>query len=252
MNSSIDIIKHLPVVNLAELAKVDFDGRIDTKFIFSTDKLMPFLEAIQHESVILQVNDQRRFDYRNLYFDTPEHTFFRDHQAGKGNRLKIRARAYSERGPFMFELKSKTNKGLTLKKRLALSSFEQATSIPVNTFLKDNLGYGLESLPNRTTVNYSRMTFSNLEMTEKFTLDLGLSTSLNNEEIAFKNLVIAEVKQEKFSNRSIFVKSLKDLKIYPSSFSKYCAAVMKVNEELKRNRFKPILRKVHKIEHGIH
>ncbi|MCB0481595.1 MAG: polyphosphate polymerase domain-containing protein [Flavobacteriales bacterium] len=251
MQNQVEIANTFSSIDLQQLTKVDFDGRIDTKFIFHQDQLPAFLHSIKQDAVILEVAGKRLFPYRNIYFDTAEFKYFGYHQAGRATRLKLRARAYNINGPFVFEVKRKTNKGLTVKKRLSLPNFDRAVSPETEAFLQSELGFGFNELPKQVVVNYSRMTFANRAMTEKFTLDIGLETKLNGEPLPFHNLVIAEVKQEKFSNRSVFVKNLKALRIYPHSFSKYCGAVMKINQEIKKNRFKPILRKLEKIEHGI-
>tara|TARA_B100000508_G_scaffold141066_1_gene145841 strand:- start:3440 stop:4210 length:771 start_codon:yes stop_codon:yes gene_type:complete len=251
--TALPIINSVSGIGLEQLASVDFDGRIDTKYIFHANKLAQFLNRIKDHVVILNLGGNAIFDYKNVYFDTANFEFFRQHHAGYLNRIKIRAREYSEQGPFVFEIKTKSNKGLTIKDRVSLPSFDNIESELTDQFLKERLGYGFDQLPMKSDVNYQRMTFANKEMTEKFTLDLNLTGSVNNEEHRFENLVIAEVKQERFSYNSVFVTALKELKIHPHSFSKYCATVMHYQGQLKRNRFKPIVTKLEKIrlENGI-
>lgn len=239
-------------IDLAQLAQVDFEGRIDTKFIFQADKLEAFLTAIQPHSVLLEVNGERFFNYRNIYFDTSDFSLFALHRAGRKTRLKLRARAYHQNGPFVFEIKRKTNKGLTRKERLSLTSLDQAVSPLTNEFLQDRLGYGFEILTRHIPVNYSRMTFANKALTEKFTLDIHLHTVSNSQILIFQNLAIAELKQERFSNNSIFMYHLRRLGIQQHAFSKYCAAVMLLNQDIKKNRFLPIIRKLNKIANGTH
>lgn len=243
-----NIESYCPGINLEQLAVVDFDGRIDTKFIFPKEKLNDFLELIKEDVVILEVKGKRIFDYKNIYFDKPDFDFFKRHHSGFANRVKIRARQYSETGPFMLEVKTKTNKDLTLKKRSKLANLNSIITEETEAFLQTQIGYGFKEMPNLTGVNYQRMTFANKALTEKFTLDINLTAVENNNERVFSNLVIAEVKQERFSYNSVFVQSLKKLKIYPSSFSKYCTSVMQFHPELKNNRFKKTARKLEKIQ----
>jgi len=247
------VVSTIPGINLEELAAVDFDGRIDTKYIFPAHRLVEFLNRIKEHVVILELKGKYLFDYKNMYFDTEHHEYFRQHHAGYLNRVKVRARSYSEKGPFVFEIKTKSNKSLTIKERISLESFDSIENEETNAFLMEKLGYGFEKLPCKTGIDYQRMTFANRDMTEKFTLDINLTGILGNEKHLFQNLAIAEVKQPRFTYNSVFVRTLKEMQIAPHSFSKYCASVMQFQENLKRNRFKPTLTKLKKIkkENGI-
>jgi hypothetical protein len=249
---SSEILQAFESINLEQLAAVDFEGRVDTKFIFPAQKLSDFLRSLVPEAFILEVNSERIFHYRNLYFDTAEYELFGWHRAGRKNRLKVRARAYHDNGPFVFEIKRKNNKGFTRKERISLPDFEHAKSELTSEFLISKLGFGFDKLCVEVPVNYSRMTFANKELTEKFTLDIQLHTFKNNHPMHFEALAIAELKQEKFRNSSVFMQNLKQLGIFPHAFSKYCASVLRIEDHIKKNRFLPLLRKLNKIENGAH
>lgn len=251
MKSLVDIANALPAIDLAGLSAVDFNDRVDTKYIFPAHLIPKLMEKIGHELLVLEVGANRLFDYKNIYYDTSNFEFFQRHHAGHLNRIKIRARQYSEKGPFMLEVKTKTNKDKTLKVRHTLDSLDQVESNSSNEFLIDQVGYGFDHLPERTWVNYSRLTFANKSHTEKFTLDTGLLGIRGDQTHDFSNLAIAEIKQEKFSYSSLFVQALKELKIQPKGFSKYCSCLMHLEPALKQNRFKTIRTKLKKIEaHG--
>lgn len=238
------IVDRFKGIDLAELAQVDFDARVDTKCMFSIDKLTEFLTALEGKVCVLEIGGQRQFHYKNLYFDYPNFEFFRQHHAGYLNRIKVRSRQYSENGPFVFEIKKKTNKSKTQKRRITLPSFADSKSELTEKYLQDQLGIGFGELTETIGINYSRITMANIEMTEKFTLDINLEATYEGKSHTFSNIAIAEIKQDRFSNNSVFVKELKKLKVYPSSFSKYCAGVLIHKPEIKHNRFKPFLRKI--------
>ena len=65
-----------------------------------------------------------------------------------------------------------------------------------------------------------------------------------------KNLVIAELKQERVSRNSPFAAALKKRLIRPGSISKYCLGVALLKENAKRNAFKAKILKIEKVEHG--
>ncbi len=238
------IVNNFKSIDLQELSKVDFEARVDTKYMFSIDKLEAFLSDLQNKAVVLEINGQRQFHYKNLYFDYPNFNYFKHHHAGYLNRIKVRSRQYSEAGPFVFEIKKKTNKSKTVKRRITLPAFAMSKSELTETYLKDQLGIDFNDLTETVGVNYSRITMANIDMTEKFTLDINLEAVYKGNGHLFSNLAIAEIKQERFSNNSIFVAALKKINCYPSSFSKYCAAVLIHRPDIKHNRFKPFLKKV--------
>lgn len=241
------IVTKLPSINLQELGAVDFDSRIDTKFVFHQDKLPLFLEGLKNNLVVLEVDGKRLFQYENLYCDSKDFEFFKKHHAGFGNRSKVRVRKYGEKGPFFFEVKNKTNKGKTVKHRVSLGSFSGFENFETQNTLEEKTGFTFDHLPERTDINYQRITFSNLGFTEKLTVDFGLEAINDSGKFEFTNLVIVEVKQIQYSSRSPFIQALKDLKIYKSSFSKYCASVAALNSDIKKNRFLPLLKNVNKI-----
>ena len=53
-----------------------------------------------------------------------------------------------------------------------------------------------------------------------------------------KHIVIAEVKQERMSRSSDFMRIAKEMHILPIRISKYCMSALELNPDLKRNRFK--------------
>ena len=53
-----------------------------------------------------------------------------------------------------------------------------------------------------------------------------------------KHIVIAEVKQERMSRSSDFMRIAKEMHILPIRISKYCLTTLSLNSKLKKNRFK--------------
>ena len=241
------IVSELPSISLVDLTAVEFDSRVDTKFVFHQDKLVEYLEKVSADLVVLEVHGKRIFNYQNLYCDDAGFYFFQRHHSGFGNRSKVRVRKYSDEGPFYFEVKNKTNKGKTVKYRIPLMQFQDFETPETAYLTKEYTGFKFEELPNRTEIEYQRITLSNKGLTEKLTLDFGMKTQNQESKFEFKNLVIAEVKQIHYSSRSAFIRTLKEMKIYKTSFSKYCSSVALLNSNLKQNRFKKIIANVKNI-----
>ena len=70
---------------------------------------------------------------------------------------------------------------------------------------------------------------------------------MNDVEKDFSNLVIVELKQERFNRKSEVVKILKSLKQNPYSISKYCIGMISLYNDLKYNIFKKKLIKINNI-----
>lgn len=241
------IIESLPFISLDELGAVAFDSRIDTKFVMHQDKLPSFLNKIKNDLVVLQIGEKRMFQYENVYSDSPEFIFFKKHHSGFGNRSKVRVRKYSNSGPYFFEVKNKTNKGKTNKYRVPVTSISEYKNSSTRKELLNQTGFTFENLSQLTEINYKRITFSNLALTEKLTVDFDMEARNTNGEVSFDNLVIVEVKQIKYSSRSPFITALKELKTYSTSFSKYCTSVAILNTDIKHNRFLPMIKTINKI-----
>ena len=73
---------------------------------------------------------------------------------------------------------------------------------------------------------------------ERLTIDINLT--FENEKLNgdLKQIIIAEVKQEKMSRSSDFMKIAKEMSILPIRLSKYCMTTLQLNPDVKQNRFK--------------
>ena len=70
------------------------------------------------------------------------------------------------------------------------------------------------------------------------TIDININYCEDNITGDFSKIIIAEVKQERMSRSSDFIRIAKDLKIYPMRLSKYCITTMQMDDSVKKNRFK--------------
>ena len=83
------------------------------------------------------------------------------------------------------------------------------------------------------------MTFVHKKQKERLTVDVDLTFSENDKKGDLKNIIIGEVKQERMSRSSDFMRIAKDLNILPIRISKYCMSTLSLNPNLKSHRFKP-------------
>ncbi len=240
------LIDQMDPITLPEMDGVALMNRVDTKFVLSKDKLRQLLENVQSEYRILEVNSLRLAPYVTLYFDTPEWECYRLHHNRKLNRRKYRMREYQTSGKTFLEIKFKSNKGRTNKKRMGIAGIVQEMTQDSSQFIQEVTG-GLPDLRPQLWTLFSRITLVNRHRPERATLDWELAFRDSQRGVSLPDLVIAEIKQEKIDRSSPVIQQLRALSVRPMRLSKYCLGSMLVRPELKQNRFKKKLLKIHKI-----
>jgi hypothetical protein len=146
---------------------------------------------------------------------------------------------------FYLEVKKKI-KGRTDKSRIKLDKFYETLTPGQIDFIANSTGEKTDLLPMLWN-NFNRITLVNKSAPERITIDSGLSFSTSANSHILKNLVIAEVKQERINLHSPFIKILKSFGIRETSLSKYCIGSLYCHPDLKYNNFKEKLLKVEKI-----
>ena len=195
---------------------------------------------------VVEIKSNRITTYSSLYFDTPEHKFYKDHHNGKNNRTKIRIRKYVESDICFLEIKQKDGKGNTTKTRTSIPDFEPNLLEKSLEFIQHATQETFELKPIIWN-QFNRVTLVNKTAKERLTIDVNLSFKKNGTLKTYDNLVIIELKQERFNRSSPIVQQLKSKQINPYSISKYCIGMIGIYNELKYNRFKEKLLKINKI-----
>ena len=222
-------------------------NRKDTKFVFHYSKLDYLLERLSSTYKLLQVNDINTFTYQNIYFDTKDNLFFNQHHNEKRDRYKVRFRQYSGTDDCYFEIKTKNNKNRTIKHRLKVEKNTENLGDNEARMIKDVINISSQLLSPKLKVNFNRLTFVDIDHKERLTIDTNISVKNGVKSKLFDQLIIAEIKQNKYKANSAFIQILRDMKIPEMRFSKYCMGMLHVNKDLKYNRFKPKLMQINKI-----
>lgn len=226
--------------------------RVDSKYLLPIDLFIPLMAAISEDYSILNAYGQQIFSYQTTYFDNKERKFYRDHHNGKLNRYKVRYRRYVESDMGYMEVKFKNNQKRTIKQRIPMDCI-LPNQIQINDFVESTLGYSTE-LETALFVNYQRITLLNERNLERITLDLNLSfrnASGSTESIQDK-VFIVEIKQDRKPFPSSCRNFIKHHGYHTINFSKYCMGSVLTHKgddpsPLKYNRFKPVLRRLEKI-----
>ena len=237
INSLINKTTQFSPISLKNMDEVKLMNRSDTKFTFSVQKLPILLEKLVPFYDVLEINGKRLHSYKSLYFDTDDRKFYNDHHNRRVNRHKIRFREYEDSGLIFLEVKCKNNKGKTIKKRMKVNKIPNTLSNDHQRYVTDIMGYSLQ-VSSKQSINFNRVTLVHKKQKERLTIDVNLSYSDGIANGDLSKVIIAEVKQERMSRSSDFIRIAKDLKIYPMRLSKYCFTTMQIDHSLKKNRFK--------------
>lgn len=239
------LVKDFKPISLKDMDSVSLMDRTDTKFMFNIDRLPDILASLKDEYYVLEIEGKRNFAYRSLYYDTDNLAFYNKHHSGYADRYKVRYREYVETGDVFFEIKHRSNKGRTQKRRIHLDELALSLNETTQNFLSEKNGIELDIKP-QLWINFHRITLVNTLQPERVTLDTNLYFEFDGKKLGFENLVIAESKVDK-TTRSAFVKCMKNLHIRKGSVSKYCLGIINMFPEVKSNRFKTKIHKLNKV-----
>ena len=240
----------LPPISLDEMSGIKLMNRTDTKFVTSKQKLVGLLELAQGKYFVQQIDDNRIANYRTVYWDTQWHRFFLEHHNGRAPRQKIRVRTYLDSDLTFLEIKTKNNHGRTKKKRITVASQERQSLIDAGgDEFCDRLTHVTTADIMQTVQNrFQRITLVNNDKTERLTIDFNVTfhNFETGSEASIGDLVIIELKRDG-NVFSPVLDILRQLRIQPSGFSKYCIGSVLTNSSLKTNLFKPKLVKLGKL-----
>ena len=246
-------------ITLSEMDEVKLMRRTETKYVFASEKLPEVLNELAGRYKILEIDGVRRSPYSTTYFDTKDLKFYMEHHNGKLNRQKIRIRTYVNSNLSFIEIKSKNNKGRTIKKRIKKEDGSANLTETALDFIGKHVDIDTSTISVSLTNGYKRITLVDLIGKERVTIDLDLEFKNEGKKADIGEVIIAEVKQEKYNVDSFFIQKMRNLRIRSSSMSKYCIGSVLLKdwiksnnfeEGIKYNKFKVKTLTIDKIKHG--
>ena len=247
MEGLMHTLKEFDTISLSEINEVKLLDRVDTKFIFNRKHLPGVLNSIKSDYKVLTIEDRIISDYSTLYFDTEKFDLYLSHHNGKANRVKVRFREYIGSNLNYFEVKVKNNKSRTIKYRIKRWKIENNISRKSKLLLKEKTKLKANDLKPVFYVKYSRITFVNLSLNERLTMDLNLEYKMENFSKIYQPLIIAELKQNLFSMQSPFARVMSASSLKQNSISNYCLGVTQLYPHIKNNNFKTKILTINKI-----
>jgi len=235
---------------LAEMDSISLMDRIETKYVVSLNMIPAIIGKLNGAYKILEINQTRVFDYHNVYLDTPEFHFFQQHVTGKYERYKVRFRKYVDTGTTFLEIKTKNNKQRTKKVRIESQLTEFNTlSFDANMFISERLKGRYPEL-NPVLINrFRRFTLAGLDSNERITVDYDLRYSDDTGSMArFPYIAVIEVKRDGRKVFSPVSRVIKDNRIHPCGFSKYCMGAAAMKDLAHKNNLKAKFLLLNRIE----
>jgi len=230
--------------SLEEMDAVSLMDRCDNKYRIRESLLAGIIEFIYPHYKILTINQHRIFTYETLYYDTADYTLYLQHHNKKLSRLKIRHRSYNETGTGFLEAKRKTNKGRTIKNRMACNHLPDLQNADIMAFLDKFFPTDQKQLIPALWVYFKRFTLVSKVLNERVTIDTELKYAMNDKEISMRDMVIVETKRNGKAEKSMMKTFLDAHKISEGSMSKYCLGTALLQDGIKKNNFKSFLSKI--------
>jgi hypothetical protein len=235
------ILQDFKPVTLEEVSGVKLMNRIDRKYWFPSTHLEYLLEQLIPLYDVLEVCNKRMVGYQTIYFDTPDNEMYLHHHNGFRDRYKIRRRKYETSEHGYFEIKKKTNKQRTIKKRIETPFQNGGLTEAEYQFLLQLTPYSNLN-PKPVMYNrFNRISLVNKKKTERCTLDIQLTVNNDKELVSLNDLAIIELKRGDILSSSPLIYLIKELQIRQKGLSKYCTGMALLEPELKTNNFKPRL-----------
>jgi hypothetical protein len=226
--------------------QVKLMNRIDRKYWFNSNKLPIILNSIKDDYYILSINGESIMPYATTYYDTLKNQMFTSHHNGKLNRYKVRRRTYVSSGVSFLEVKAKNNKGRTIKQRIPSPLNAASFSEQEMDFINENTPFSGGDLQPSLENKFHRLTLVNKDFSERCTIDTELRFNLGKKQVALEKLTIIELKSDAAKSLSKLALLLRDMRIRPSGFSKYCMGKTYTDKTVKHNGFKEKVRDIEK------
>mgnify|MGYP003378074876 CR=1 FL=1 len=243
----LEIVQTMAPISLDEIEALALMDRVDVKFILHEREFLHALEQVSDQYHILEIDGIRGSRYLSTYFDTADFAMYHMHHNGARSRYKVRWRWYLDSSTIFLEVKEKTNRERTRKKRVLLA--EPITDLRTIdlSWLPERFAYDPATLAPTIWTRFRRLMLADVERGERITVDLDLQFGDATRTVDLPGLVIVEVKQRKFSLASPMARQIHDIHRSPHHISKYCVAMATLYPEIKNNQFKQVIRRLESI-----
>lgn len=224
-------LKKFKAISLSELnATASFLKRIDRKYLLTYNQFLEILPELKNDFKVLEIDWKKVFNYDNVYMDTADYLFYKQHQNKLKSRTKVRTRYYVDSNLAFFEFKQKVN-WVTSKYRYEFPSEEHGFMTKGKKRFFDWVWQAMyngkvktPSISPAIKTNYKRITMVSNTGDERMTIDFNVKAldlrKSKSEIVDLKNLIIIEsksLKKECIATKIMSEKNISEAK----SCSKY-------------------------------
>ena len=123
MNATLNsILADLNAIGLDELNKrAAMLTRVDRKYALDAATASAILSHLPEDVLVLNIDGQVSQGYASTYYDTPDMDSYLLTALKRRRRFKVRTRSYLSSGASFLEVKTRGPRGVTVKKRMAIS-----------------------------------------------------------------------------------------------------------------------------------
>lgn len=196
--------------------------RVDRKFLLAERNLASLLPRLQGSFSVLPAGPHLWARYESVYFDTTTLALFHAHRRDRRPRVKVRIRRHLDRQLAFLEVKRKEVNGRTTKCRLSIPMTQSDFGSREIAFIAAHVSSDTLDLVPAIAISFLRLTLVASMTPERLTLDRALTFACDRRLQQVPGLVVGEVKQEQFVNRSGSIASFRIAGAREASFSKYC------------------------------
>jgi len=238
-------------ITLAQLdASAPLFSRQDRKYIVPEEVLDEALGEWSQNFDVLEIDGNRSFLYRSLYFDDNRYSNFHDHHMGRRIRFKVRTRHYVDTDTYYLEMKLKGTRGRTLKSRLlhlpeSITALDAVALEYINRTYFDVYRRPLHAeLTPAIRVDYIRTTLVAKQGGARITIDRNLAFTSGSEVFTVDaGKAVLETKSD--NGNAIADRTLRRLHQHPvPRCSKYCIGLAALGRVDRYNNFRAAMRKL--------
>ncbi len=244
--SSLPMFDRLPGISLAELdATAALQRRVDRKYVVTHAELLAALEQLADRLVVLQIDGRQSFEYRSVYFDTPDLRSFHEAARSRPHRFKVRTRTYVDSSEVMLEVKRRDRRGATVKtRRPHVGTAAERLDPGASRFIDEQVGEaGLAAeLRPALVTSYRRTTLLDPDDVARVTVDADLDVRrLGGPGCGLIDRFVVETKSS--SRPSAMDRTLWSLGVRPSKISKFGTGLAVLDPSLPSNKWHRTIRR---------
>lgn len=252
----LSILKEYTTISLDQLnASMSLLERIEAKYLLNLNQLDQVLAELQDKFSVLAIKDVSVFTYDNVYMDTNDYLFYKLHEQGEKQRIKVRTRHYVDSGDLVY-FEMKFREGDVLRKFRYPCGLEghgvmnkDAMRFYSSLCQSLSLAYAKEPISPSIQTKCKRITLCSKTSAERITIDFDIELKdlrdPNSRTIKLGNFAIMESKSK--SDKGYGKKLMKKMDIEEASgCSKYCLGVHYFGRMKSHDKFKNTIKFINK------